>query len=329
MLGAGVAAAGLTRHLLAFSRQQIVAPSVFGVNDLISNIEKMLRRLVGEDITVSTKTDPAAGRIKMDRGQLEQVLMNLVVNSRDAMPVGGKLTIETANEIVATDAIRTSQRVRRGEYVTVTVTDSGCGMSDAVIKHIFEPFFTTKQVGKGTGLGLATSFGIVAQAGGAIDVTSEPGAGTTMKIMIPRSIELPIMARPRPLSVQRGVETILLVEDEPAARRVTSKMLESRGYRVLTAATGDDALKKLNAMSDPVHLLMTDVVLAGGMSDELADRVRALRPGLKVLFVSGYTADVTILHGLIEDAHVLVQKPFSLDVLATALQNVLSGPGAA
>ena len=322
---AGQGAAGLTRQLLAFSRQQLVEPTLFNPNALVLELDKMFRRLIGEHIQFATRTEPDLGAVRMDRGQLEQVLVNLVVNARDAMPEGGRITIETANVALDADYPRTHQGVTPGEYVMIAVSDSGTGMSDEVKTRLFEPFFTTKETGKGTGLGLATSYGIAQQAGGHIEVYSEPGVGTTMKVCLPRRDEAAAIASARvERSSSRGSETILLVEDEPAVRLVSARMLETRGYRVLLANTGEEALRLLEAAREPVHLLLTDVVLAGGMNGRvLAERVRALRPGFKVLFVSGYTSDVTILHGLLEKGITLVQKPFTAGSLGGKVREVL------
>jgi PAS domain S-box-containing protein len=325
VLKAGEGAAGLTQQLLAFSRQQVVEPTLFSVNDLVDEMDKMLRRLIGEDMEFVTRTDPELGTVKVDRGQLEQVLMNLVVNARDATPEGGTLTIETANVMLDAEYPRRDADVAPGEYVMVAVSDSGTGMSEEVKTHIFEPFFTTKAPGKGTGLGLATSYGIVKQAGGQIAVYSEEGLGTTMKVYLPRHHEAAAGAvRRRRKTPTRGVETILLVEDEPAVRRVTAHILEAQGYRVVSTSSGEEALRVIEDGREPWHLLLTDVILAEGMSGpELAERVRALRPDLKVLFVSGYTGDVTILHGLLEPSVALVQKPFTGESLGSKVRQVL------
>jgi CheY-like chemotaxis protein len=325
VLKAGEGAASLTRQLLAFSRQQVVEPTLFNANDLVVEMDKMFRRLIGEDIQLVTRTDPALGTVKMDRGQLEQVLMNLVVNTRDAMPEGGKLTIETANVVLDAEYPRTHADVMPGDYVMLAVSDSGAGMNEEVKTHLFEPFFTTKERGKGTGLGLATCYGIVKQAGGHIVVDSEEGVGTTIKIYLPRRHEAAeAVARLRKKTPVHGVETILLVEDEPAVRRVTARMLEAQGYRVLSTSSGEEALRVIEEAREPMQLLLTDVVLSGGMSGRvLADRVHALRPELKVLFASGYTSDVTILHGLLEQSVALVQKPFTAELLGRKVREVL------
>jgi PAS domain S-box-containing protein len=325
VVSAGERAASLTRQLLAFSRQQMVETTLFSVNALVVEMDKMLRRVIGEDIEFVTRTDPELGTVKMDRGQLEQVIMNLVVNARDAMPEGGTLTIETANVVLDAEYPRRDADVAPGEYVMVAVSDSGTGMSEEAKTHVFEPFFTTKALGKGTGLGLATSYGIVKQAGGQIAVYSEERLGTTMKVYLPRHHEAAAGAvRRHRKTPARGVETILLVEDDPAVRRVTARMLEAQGYRAVSTNSGEDALRVIEDGREPWHLLLTDVILAGGMSGPvLAERVRALRPDLKVLFASGYTSDVAILHGLMEQRVALVQKPFTAELLGRKVREVL------
>ncbi len=325
VLKASQGAAVLTRQLLAFSRQQVVEPTVFNVNDLVVAIDKMVRRLIGEDIELVTRTDPELGNVRMDRGQLEQVLMNLVVNARDAMPNGGKLRIETANVVLDSEYPRKHSDVTPGEYVMLAVSDSGTGMSEEVKTRIFEPFFTTKERGKGSGLGLATCYGIVKQAGGHIAVYSEEGLGTTFKVYLLRRGELAESAPSRRRKTPtHGVESILLVEDEPAVRRVTARMLEAQGYRVVSVATAEEALRVIEDGREPLHLLLTDVVLAKGMSGrELAERVRALRPTLKVLFATGYTSDAIILHDLLEQGVTLIQKPFTSELLGHKVREVL------
>jgi len=325
VLSAGHGAARLTKQLLAFSRQQLVEPTVFNVNDLVVGMQEMLRPLIGEDIEFVTRPGPDLATVKMDRGQVEQVLMNLVVNARDAMPTGGTLTIETANVVLDAAYLRTHADVMPGDYVMLAVSDSGAGMNEEVKTHLFEPFFTTKERGKGTGLGLATCYGIVKQAGGHIAVDSEKGVGTTMKVYLPRRREAAESAvRGHKTMPVHGVETILLVEDEPAVRRVTTRMLEAQGYRVLSTSSGAEALRVIEEEREPLQLLLTDVVLGGGMSGRvLADRVHALRPELKVLFASGYTSDVTILHGLLEQSVALVQKPFTAESLGEKVRRVL------
>jgi len=322
---AGEAASNLTRQLLAFSRQQLVEPTVVNVNDVVTDTEKMLRRLVGENIEWDLRTDPDVGAVKIDRAQLEQVLMNLVVNARDAMPTGGTLLIETANAVLDGEHSQMGSDVVPGVYVMLAVSDTGTGMSAATQARIFEPFFTTKTHDKGTGLGLATCFGIVKQAGGQIRLYSEEGIGTTMKVYLPRQPHGPgRAARSMSIPVNRGAEAILLVEDDPSVRRVTTRMLEGIGYRVVSTSNGEAALKLVEEAPEPFALLITDVVLAGGMSGPvLAERVRALRPGLPILFASGYTSDATVVHGLLERGVALAQKPFTAQALGQKVREVL------
>jgi two-component system cell cycle sensor histidine kinase/response regulator CckA len=327
VLSAGEGAARLTKQLLAFSRQQVVEATVFNVNSLVGELEKMLRRLLGEDVDLTTRAEPELGLVKMDRGQLEQVLMNLAVNARDAMPQGGRLLLETSNVTLTRATAPADSALPEGDYVVLAVTDTGTGMSDATRAHLFEPFFTTKQSGKGTGLGLATTFGIVHQARGAIEVSSQLGVGTTMRIYLPRThdAERPRAARSQK-PVRQGVETVLLVEDDAAVRQVTARMLEVRGYRVLTAVNGDDAMSLVRAHGEPVHLLLTDVVLADGMNGaEVAEALLKQSPGLKLLYMSGYTADVTLSHGLTELDVALLQKPFTADALSARVREILDG----
>jgi signal transduction histidine kinase/ActR/RegA family two-component response regulator len=305
---AGERAALLTQQLLAFSRRQVVAPAVIDANVVVGDLEKMLVRLIGENVRITTRSSAPDAWIRADRGQIEQVLVNLVVNARDAMPAGGTVTIETARE---------------HNCVTIAVTDTGTGMTEEVRGHLFEPFFTTKERGKGSGLGLATSYGIVRQAGGHIDVRTAVGVGTTMQVI------LPAVAPPEPdpgaasAAARPGHETILLVEDEPAVQRVAARALDARGYQVLTADDGEAALKVLGAPDRVVDLLLTDVVLQGMGGRELADAARRLRPGLRVLFVSGYTDDVVLQHRLVADDVHFLAKPYSPDALVQRVREVL------
>ena len=319
-------AAALTRQLLAFSRKQMLQPQVLNLNTTVSNLEKMLRRLIGEDIELVTVLDPHLGRVKADPGQIEQVIMNLAVNTRDAMPQGGKLTIETRDVLLDEDYARQYADVQPGSYVMLTMSDTGTGMDEETLSHLFEPFFTTKDVGQGTGLGLATVHGIVKQSGGHITVYSEPGLGTTFKIYLPQTEEastttsLPLT---RPAALQ-GQETILLVEDADMVRDLARRTLTFRGYTVLEAHDGEEALRLSTQHEGPIHLLVTDVVMPGGISGrQLAERLMATRPEMRVLYMSGYADDAIVRHGLLEPGMAFLQKPFAPDILALKVREVL------
>jgi PAS domain S-box-containing protein len=316
-------AASLTRQLLAFSRKQVLAPAVLDINAVVTDIEKMLQRLIGEDIELVTVARPGVGRIKADRGQIEQVILNLAVNARDAMPRGGKLTIETANVELDEEYCRRHAVVQPGSYVMIAVTDTGVGMDAETRAHIFEPFFTTK--GLGTGLGLATVYGVVKQSGGYIWVYSELGQGTTFKVYLPRLEEgaaVPVFPRV-PAEAQRGYETVLVVEDEDGVRELAREFLERHGYTVLTARSGPDALALAQQRPGPIHLLITDVVMPGMSGRELAEKMAQLRPELRVLFMSGYTDDAIVQHGILDRGTALLQKPFTRASLAAKVRESL------
>jgi signal transduction histidine kinase len=320
---AGERAAVLTRQLLAFSRHQLIEPITFSVNDLVADLEKMLARLIGEDVQLITRPSADVPTIRADRGQIEQVLVNLVVNARDAMPHGGRITIETTTIRLDPEYAQSRTDVAPGDYVLISVSDTGHGMSSEVQSHLFEPFYTTKDRSKGTGLGLATSYGIVKQSGGHIAAYSEPGVGTTMRIFLPRVSQEPEPRVKLENALPKGTETILLVEDELAVRQTTSRILAGLGYRVLEAGDADDALKQLNGQHDQVHLMLTDVVLPGIGGRELADQVSVLRPEIRILFASGYTDDVILQHRLVERDVTLLQKPFNAGTLAIKVREVL------
>jgi PAS domain S-box-containing protein len=321
---AGERAAALTTQLLAFSRKQLVEPKVFVVNELVADVNKMLRRLIGEDIQVSMRLSPDLSAVEADRGQIEQVLVNLAVNARDAMPRGGALIIETANVTLAEDYVRSHTGVLAGEYVMLAVSDTGTGMSEDTKAHLFEPFFTTKEAGRGTGLGLATCYGIVRKAGGHIGVYSETGVGTAMKVYLPRAASKGDAAEVTAVApVARGSETILVVEDDNAVRTITLRVLKAQGYNVLEAADGPSALAALESHQGPVQLLFTDVVLPGMGGREVAERVRALRPDMKILFTSGYTDDVILQNKLLEHNVLVLQKPFTPATLAAKVREIL------
>lgn len=320
---AGERAANLTRQLLAFSRKQITEPVVLDLNSLIADMSKLLRRLIGEDIELVTALAPNLGRVKADHGQIEQVVMNLAVNARDAMPRGGRLTIETANVDLDAEYARKHVTVQPGPYVLLAVSDTGVGMDEATLARIFEPFFTTKEAGKGTGLGLATVYGIVKQSGGNIWVYSEPGRGTTFKIYLPR-VNLPV-ASPRALensAAPGGHETLLVVEDAEAMRKMSCEFLASRGYTVLEAKNGADALA-LAEKHPHIHMLIADLVMPGMNGRELAQQLCVRNPQVRVLYVSGYTGDAVVRMGILEGAAAFLQKPFTLHALACKVREIL------
>ena len=323
----GMRAADLTRQLLAFSRRQTLQPIVLDLNSLVEGVTKMLKRLVGEDIDLAFAPAPDLGRTQADAGRIEQVLMNLAVNARDAMPAGGMLAIETAN--VTLDEAYAAEHVgaKAGEYVMLAVTDTGCGMDARIRQRIFEPFFTTKGLGRGTGLGLSTVYGIVKQHGGNIWVYSEPGKGTTFKVYLPRVSAEAQELRPKaqPDVVPQGRETILLVEDDGGVRDVSARVLADCGYTVLEAPTPVQAQAVFAEHADEIVLLLTDVVLPGCSGPKLAEALRAARPLLKVLYMSGYTDDAVVRNGSLAPGAPFMEKPFSPQVLARRVREVLDG----
>ena len=326
ILHASERAAALTRQLLAFSRRQVLKPVVLSINELIANFEKMLGRLIGEDVNLIARLDPSLGNVRADRGQLEQVIMNLAVNARDAMPDGGRLTIETANADLDESYAQQHVPVEPGRYVMVALSDTGSGMDEETQARIFEPFFTTKEKGKGTGLGLATVYGIVKQSGGYIWVYSEPGKGTTFKVYLPRAEEAAAESAPPPSdSLPRvGIETILLVEDEPAVRNLSRRVLEERGYRVLEASSGKEALERIRGEEGRIHLLLTDLVMPEMGGTELASRLEVEDPTMRVLFMSGYTDDAVVRNGLLGSGRAFLQKPFTPAMLVRKIRDVLA-----
>jgi two-component system, cell cycle sensor histidine kinase and response regulator CckA len=317
-------AAGLTRQLLAFSRKQMLDPQVLSIQEVVTDMEKILRRLIGEDIELVTTNAPELWCVRADRSQVEQVILNLAVNSRDAMPSGGKLTIETANVELDSSYSRHAV-VEPGEYVLLAVSDTGTGMDPATQAHVFEPFFTTKEKGKGTGLGLATVYGIVKQSGGYIWVYSEAGKGATFKVYLPRvkGEDLRAAKKSESNAPKRGCETILLVEDEKGVRELAREYLIQEGYEVLEAQNADDALKLARSHAGKIQLLFTDVVMAGMSGRQLAEEMQKLRPGIRVLYMSGYTDEAIVHHGLLGRGMVLLQKPFTLNSLTLKIRETL------
>ena len=317
----------LIRQLLAFSRRQVMEMIVIDLNSLIRDLDKMLRRVIGEDIVLMTLLAEDLGRVKGDPGQIEQVIMNLAVNARDAMPTGGKLIIETVNSELDENFVHGHFGVAPGPYVMLSVSDSGLGMKQEVREKIFEPFFTTKERGKGTGLGLSTVYGIVKQSGGHIWVYSEPGHGTTFKIFFPRIEEAPDKIKPKTGSgdLPRGSETVLVVEDEKEVRTLASNVLKRQGYRVLEASNGGIAFLLCEQHKSPIDLMLTDVVMPEMNGRELAERVAGLHPEMKVLFMSGHTDDAIVQHGILEKHVNYIQKPFTVENLARKVREVLEG----
>ena len=327
VLKAAERATSLTRQLLAFGRRQVLAPRVLDLNDVIADTEKMLRRLLAEDIELVAIPGPDLGHVKADPGQIEQVILNLAVNARDAMPQGGRLTIETSNVVLDEAYADQHVSVQPGPYVMLAVSDTGHGMDPETQAHLFEPFFTTKEKGKGTGLGLATVYGIVKQSGGYIWVYSEPGQGTTFKIYLPK-VQETVEATPAPPAERTsagGTETILLVEDDSSVRSLVHAVLEPRGYKILEARNGDDALFLCEQHKGPIHLLLTDVVMPGMSGRELAERLSPLHREMKILFMSGYTDNAIVHHGVLDANVRFLQKPFSPPALANKVRAVLDG----
>jgi two-component system cell cycle sensor histidine kinase/response regulator CckA len=322
---AGTRASSLTRQLLAFSRQQVLQPKILDLNSVVNDLAKMLKRLIGEDIEIEIVSDLTLGKVKADHSQLDQIIMNLVVNARDAMPDGGKLTIQTSNVELGAAAVAKQPYIQTGPYVQLSVTDTGIGMDAATMAHIFEPFFTTKEKGKGTGLGLATVYGVVKQSDGYIWVDSEPGKGTTFKICLPEAVKAVVEApiKSAPARAPRGSETVLLAEDEDSLRALISDLLQQNGYKVLVASCGLQAMKMAESYDGPIHLLLTDVVMPGMGGPALAKNLAAARPDTKILFMSGYIEFHSAGSSqLPPDAH-MMQKPFSNETLIREVGNAL------
>jgi two-component system cell cycle sensor histidine kinase/response regulator CckA len=323
---AGERAAGLTKQLLAFSRKQLIEPKTLDLNTSLRDFEQMLRRLIGEDISITMKFDASLGQVKADLEQFHQVIMNLVINARDAMPHGGAIEISTVNAEVSEDEAASRVDTKAGQYVMVTVSDTGTGIDEKIRQHIFEPFFTTKEKGKGTGLGLATVYGIMRQSGGWIDVLTKLGVGTSFKLYFPRTGATQMHENreaPREPSSNRG-ETILVVEDQDPVRHLMITILERHGYRILEATSGEQAFEIAEKHSGEIHLLLTDVVLPGINGKQLSDRLNTMRPTMKVLFTSGFTADIIAHSGVFNYGMAFMPKPFTPDRLAAKVLEVLA-----
>jgi CheY-like chemotaxis protein len=324
VVAAGNRAAALTRRLLAFSRKAILEPKVLDLKAVVADVSEMLRRLIGEDIRLAVATDPGPGLVRVDPGQLEQVLMNLAVNARDAMPQGGLLTIEVRNVVLDATYVREHAEAQAGPHVLLAVSDTGTGIDAATLTRIWDPFFTTKGE-KGTGLGLATVYGIVKQSGGHVAVYSEVGHGTTFKVYLPREEKRQVSGKSIHglTAMPAGKETVLLVEDEDGVRALARHVLQVCGYTVLEARDGAEALRLAGQHSGRIDLLATDVVLPRKGGREVAERLTALWPGLKVLFLSGYTEDAVVRHGILEAQVAFLQKPFTPALLAAKVREVL------
>jgi PAS domain S-box-containing protein len=327
---AGDRATSLTRQLLAFSRRQVLQPKVLNLDSVVSEMEKMLRRIIGENIDLRAVLEPTLGNVNADPGQIEQILLNLVVNARDSMPNGGKLTIETDNVYLDEEYVKHHLGAQVGPHVMLAVSDTGHGMDQQTIPRIFEPFFTTKELGKGTGLGLSTVYGIVKQSGGNIWVYSEVGKGTTFKIYLPR-VDAEVEEYRRAVDEATrasGSETILLVEDEEMLRKLARQTLGGKGYQIIEAANGDEAITLSKQHEESIHLLLTDVIMPGMNGRELATRLLETRPSLRVVFMSGYTDDAIVHQGVLDESANFIQKPFSPDSLCSKVREVLDQPAA-
>jgi nitrogen-specific signal transduction histidine kinase len=324
---AAARAALLTQQLLAFGRKQVRHPRVIDLNAVVEEMSRMLRRLIGEDVELDLRLARDAGAVFADAGQLQQVLMNLAVNARDAMPNGGRLTIETGRLAVERETPAQPAPIAPGEYARLTVRDTGTGMTPDVLARAFDPFFTTKEVGKGTGLGLSTVYGIVTQSSGHLRVDSAPGKGTAFEIVFPHAGDAAApAATPAVTRLPRGAGTILLVEDDSLVRRLVAGVLERAGYRVIVAASADDALSLAAAHDGPIDLVVTDIVMPGRPGPELVARLEAARPGIRTLYVSGYADDMVARYGVTEERVSFLAKPFSPEELARRVRELLDGP---
>ena len=325
ILGCADRAAALTRQLLAFGRKQVLEPRNLDLNGILSGIERMLRRIIGEDVDFTCRPAPDLWTVYVDPGQVEQVILNLVVNARDAMPQGGRLVIETANAVLDGHYVRTHPDVRPGEYAMLAVSDSGCGMTPETLARLFEPFFTTKPRGRGTGLGLATAYGIVKQSGGYIWPYSEPGRGATFKVYLPRVPEPAesITAAPHPSPHRGGTETVLVVEDDDGVRELVARVLSANGYRVIQAENAGAALLACEQQPEDVALVLTDVVMPQMGGRQLIERLQAIRPGILPLYMSGYADNAVGHHGRLDPGTAFLQKPFSPGRLLSKVRDVI------
>ncbi len=319
-------AASLTRQLLAFSRKQVLQPQPLDLNDVVERMEKMLRRLIGEDVQIVTRLESDLRLVEADPSQIEQVIMNLAVNARDAMPDGGAITIETRNETL--ERVEPDWAIAPGAYVALVITDTGIGMDAQIRAQIFEPFFTTKPIGEGTGLGLSTVYGIIKQSGGHVSVFSEPGRGSTFKVYLPHidTAESNPMLGPAMSRMPRGSETIVLVDDDEGVRAVARRILQRAGYTVLSAPDGIEAIRLIGESGGDVHLLVTDVVMPELGGRDLVTHVRDTYPELRVLFVSGYTEEGIRRHGVLDTESAFLEKPFTAERLAQKVREVLDTP---
>jgi CheY-like chemotaxis protein len=321
---AAARATALTRQLLTFSRRQLLQVRVLDLNAVITGMKGMLARLIGEDVELVSRLEHGVGMVEADPSQMEQVLLNLAINARDAMPHGGRLTIQTAGVSCGVELTRAVPAARSGDFVRLSVTDTGIGMTPALQARIFEPFFTTKEAGKGTGLGLATVYGIVKQAGGFILVESEPSLGASFQIFLPRaSAATPDLATESVEAIRGGTETILLVEDEPQVRAVARRVLERAGYQVLEAANGAEAIEVSRALPGDIHLVLTDVVMPGQTGPELVHQLRDGRPGIRAVLTSGYPGEAIASRGVASGELVVIVKPFTAEGLTRAVRSVL------
>jgi signal transduction histidine kinase len=325
ILRSGRRAADLVRQLLAFSRKQIIEPRILDLNIIVTDLDKMLQRIIGEDVELKTVLAPDLWPVRVDPAQIEQVVVNLAVNARDAMPEGGRLTIETTNMVLDGVYISSHLEAKPGEHVLLAISDTGSGISEEDREHIFEPFFTTKETGRGTGLGLATVYGIVKQSEGDIQVYSEKGIGTTFKVYLPR-VKGTASSMPRvqdKSEIPTGTETVLLVEDDQSVRELSHRVLEYQGYTVLEARNAEEALQLSIRYPKPVHLLLVDVVMPGMNGRALAEELAKTRPDMKTLFMSGYTGNAIARHGVLDPGVAFIQKPFSPAILTRRVREIL------